>query len=244
MKPFLPTPLWEYYFYPDMDMEIAPTGVYPTPKDWGVKVDTNFELKEDGSLVGFTGGGFPFPDITLDDPQAGAKIICNMLWRPGAYDYAMPHVMWSRSPGGKLDRELQFVMTAVEYAKGDFCLVPGQEEVRAKMFTEFRAPRDRAGSKNLLVNFLDPYKEENGWLYLPAQRKPRRVLSSERTGESGLFADFIREDGALDFGGRVYQPTWRVLGKKKVLATKGRGLPGQPSQPAGRSTRQHVGASR
>jgi hypothetical protein len=76
-----------------------------------------------------------------------------------------------------------------------------------------------AGSKNLQINFLDPYKEENGWLYQPAQRKPRRVLSSERTGESGLFADFIREDSALDFGGRVYQHTWRLLGKKKVLAT-------------------------
>jgi len=218
LKPFLPAPLWEYYVYPDMEMEIAPTGVYPTPKEWGEKVDTDFELKEDGSLLGFAGGGFPFPDIKIEDPQAGAKIIWNMLWRPGAYDYVMPHVTWSRSPGGKLDREFQVVATSVEFAKGDFCLVPGQEEVRGKTLGEFRTPRDMAGSKNLQINFLDPYKEENGWLYLPAQRKPRRVLSSERTGESGLLADSIREDSALDFGGRVYQHTWRLLGKKKVLA--------------------------
>ena len=88
------------------------------------------------------------------------KIVWNMLWRPGAYDFVMPHVVWSRSPGGKLDREFQVVATSAEFAKGDFCLVPGQEEVRGKMLTEFRAPRDMAGSKNLQVNFLDPYKEE------------------------------------------------------------------------------------
>jgi hypothetical protein len=35
LKPFLPLPAWEFYFYPEMDMEIAPTGHYPPPKGWG-----------------------------------------------------------------------------------------------------------------------------------------------------------------------------------------------------------------
>ena len=52
IKPFLPAPLWEYYFYPDMDMKIAPTGVYPTPKEWGAKVDTDFELKRTAHSLG------------------------------------------------------------------------------------------------------------------------------------------------------------------------------------------------
>ena len=35
IKPFLPQPAWEYYFFDDMDMEIAATGTYPPPADWG-----------------------------------------------------------------------------------------------------------------------------------------------------------------------------------------------------------------
>ena len=33
IKPFLPQPAWEFYFFDDMDMEIAETGKYPLPAD-------------------------------------------------------------------------------------------------------------------------------------------------------------------------------------------------------------------
>jgi uncharacterized protein DUF1329 len=217
LKPFIPLPAWEFYFYPEMDMEIAPTGHYPPPEGWGTKVVDGFVLKEDGALVGFTGGGFPFPKIKPEDPQAAVKVLWNMLWRPGAYNYFMPMVAWSRGVGGKLDREIHFDATSAEFAKGDHCLVPGQEEVRAKSLTEFRAPHDMAGMKNLRTSYVDPYKEDDGWLYLPAQRKPRRQLSSERTSESpGM--DGIPEDG-MGFNGKAYEHTWKYVGKKTVLAT-------------------------
>jgi hypothetical protein len=72
-------------------------------------------------------------------------------------------------------------------------LLPGYEEVRGKSLTEFRSPRDVAGTKNLTIRYLDPYKEDDGWLYMPSQRKPRRLLSSERTSENPG-SDSIRED--------------------------------------------------
>jgi len=120
LKPFIPISAWEYYFFPDMEMEIAPTGTYPPPEGWGENRVDGYYLKEDGSLIGFTGGGFPFPEIQPDDPQAAVKVLWNMLWRPRVYDYYMPHVMWSRSPGGKLDREFQFITTSIEFAKGTY----------------------------------------------------------------------------------------------------------------------------
>src|SRR5215475_8652315 len=48
LKPFVPLPAWEFYFYPEMDMEIAPTGHYPPPQEWGEKVVDGDALKEDG----------------------------------------------------------------------------------------------------------------------------------------------------------------------------------------------------
>jgi hypothetical protein len=217
LKPFVPLPAWEFYFYPEMDMEIAPTGHYPPPEEWGAKVVPGYSLQEDGALVGFTGGGFPFPEIKPDDPQAAVQVLWNLLWRPGAYSTVMPMVAWSRGVGGKLDREIALVSTSAEFARGDHCLVPGQEEVRGKSLTEFRAPRDLAGTKTLTTTYVDPYKEDDGWLYSPAQRKPRRQLSSERTSElPGM--DFIPEDG-MGFNGKVYEHTWKYLGKKTVLAT-------------------------
>jgi hypothetical protein len=217
LKPFLPQPAWEYYFFNDMDMEIAATGTYPPPADWGKHVTTGYYLDDQGALFGFNGGGFPFPEIKPNDPYAALKVYWNTYWHPGHSDYFMPMVAWGRSVKGQLDREFEFVSTSAEYAKGEACLVPGYEGVKSKSIMEFRSPRDLAGTRNLQVEYTDPYKENDAWLYSPTQRKPRRILSSERTGETqGM--DFIRDD-AMGFGGKVHEQNWAYLGKKWVLAT-------------------------
>lgn len=217
IKPFLPQPAWEYYFFDDMDMEIAATGTYPPPADWGKNITSGYYLDEHGALFGFNGAGWPFPEIKADDPLAALKVYWNSYWRPGHGDFFMPMVAWGRSEHGKLDREFEFVSTTAEYAKGDHCLVEGYEGVKSKSIMEFRSPRDLAGTRNLQIEYADPYKENDSWIYSPAQRKPRRVLSSERTGETqGM--DFIREDN-MGFGGKVHEQQWTYLGKKLVLAT-------------------------
>ena len=218
LKPFIPLAAWEYYFFPDMEMEISATGTYPPPDDWGKNVVPGYELKDDGALVGFRGGGFPFSEITPTDPQAGVKVLWNMLWRPGGYTYLMPMVSWSRGEGGTLDRQMEFTSTSAEFAQGSFCLIPGYEEVKTKSITEFRSPRDMTGTKNINITYVDPYKEDAGWMYSPAQRKPRRLLSSERTSESSTSPDYIREDG-YGFDGRVHKHNWNYLGTRTVLVT-------------------------
>ena len=217
LEPFIPQSAWEYYFFDDMEMEITETGDYPPAPDWGKNVPTDYHIDEDGVLINFKGGGFPFPTIAPDDPQAAAKVIWNMLWRPGTNDYVMPMVAWSRSENGQLDREFEFTSVNAEYALGEHTLVPGYEEVRSKMLMEFRSPRDLAGAKNLSITYVDHYKEDSGWMYSPAQRKPRRMLASERTSEV-MGMDFTMED-AMGFGGKVHEQNWTYLGRKKVLAT-------------------------
>lgn len=81
---------------------------------------------------------------------------------------------------------------------------------------EFRSPRDMAGAKDMSIEYVDHHKENSGWLYMPAQRKPRRTLASERTGEL-MGMDMIRED-SNGFGGKVFENNWTYLGKRKVLA--------------------------
>jgi hypothetical protein len=217
LRPFIPQPAWEFYFFPDMEMEIAATGTYPPPEDWGKNVSNGYYLDDQGALIGFNGGGFPFPEIKPDDPQAAVKVFWNLYWRPGHSDNFMPMVAWGRGENGRLDREFEFVSTSTEYAKGDHCLVPGYEGVKYKSIMEFRSPRDLAGTRNLQIEYTDPYKENDSWTYSPVQRKPRRVLSSERTSENqGM--DFIREDG-MGFGGKVYEQNWTYVGKKWILAT-------------------------
>ncbi len=216
LEGLIPRTAWGYYFFPDMDMEIAPTGSYAPPEGWGVNVQEP-RLDETGTLAGFTGGGFPFPTIDPQDPQAGQKVIWNMLWRPGANDYDMPMVTWLRSEGGKLDRQMEYTSVNAQYARGEHCLVPGYEEVRSKKIMEFRSPRDMAGAKNMTISYIDHSAEDSGWLYMPAQRKPRKTLASERTGEL-MGMDMIREDSD-GFAGKVYENDWTYLGKRKVLAT-------------------------
>ena len=217
LEPLIPQSAWDYYFFDGLDMEIAATGHYPPPAEWGKNVPSDYTLDERGVLVGFTGGGFPFADITADDPRAAHKVVWNMLWRPGAEGYVMPMVAWLRSENGQLDRKLEFTALSSRYAQGAHCLVPGYEEIRTKQLMEFRSPRDMAGAKTLTKTYVDHYKEDAGWLYMPAQRKPRRTLASERTSEL-MGMDYTMED-AMGFGGKVYEHNWIYLGKRAVLAT-------------------------
>jgi hypothetical protein len=149
--------------------------------------------------------------------MAAQKVIWNMFWRPGALDYNMPMVAWLRSENGKLDRQLEFTQVGATYAKGEESLVPGYEEVKSKSIMEFRAPRDMAGTKSMTIQYVDHYKEDSGWLYMPSQRKPRRTMASERTAESSMGMDMINEDG-LGFAGKVYENDWTYLGKRPVFA--------------------------
>lgn len=218
LETIIPRSAWQYYIFDDLDMEITATAHYPAPEEWGQNVASGYTLDENGVLLNFTGGGFPFAEIDPDDPMAGQKVIWNMLWRPGENDYVMPMVTWMRSENGALDRKLEYTSVNSTYAMGDDqCLVPGYEEVKNKRVMEFRSPRDMAGAKDLSIAYVDHYKENSGWMYVPAQRKPRRTLASERTSEL-MGMDMIRED-INGFGGKVHENNWTYLGKRKVVAT-------------------------
>ena len=217
LEQYIPRTVWNYYFFDGLQMEIAPTASYPLPPDWRNDGQGAHQLDERGVLRGFSGGGTPFPQVGAADPQAAVKVIWNMLGRPGDHDFDMPMVTWLRSENGKLDRELEYMSTNASFALGERCLVPGYEEVKSKRVMEFRSPRDMAGAKDMQIAYIDHDREDSGWMYMPAQRKPRRTLASERTSEL-MGMDMIRED-LNGFGGKVYENNWTYLGRRKVLAT-------------------------
>ena len=216
LNALIPSPAWEYYIFADMEMTVVPKGHYPSPPSWG-RGSQEGTLDENGVLVGFTGGGFPFPKVVENDPLAGQKVVWNMLWRPGQNDFDMPMTTWLRSENGKLDRKMEFTGVSSTYARGEKCLVEGYEEVKSKRIMEFRSPRDMAGAKDMSISYVDHYRENSGWVYMPSQRKPRRTLASERTSEL-MGMDLIRED-MNGFSGKIYENDWDYLGKRKVLAT-------------------------
>ncbi len=216
LNALIPSPAWEYYIFADMEMTVVPKGYYPSPPSWGRGSQEGI-LDENGVLVGFTGGGFPFPKVVENDPLAGQKVVWNMLWRPGQHDFDMPMTTWLRSENGKLDRKMEFTGVSSTYARGEKCLVEGYEEVKSKRIMEFRSPRDMAGAKDMSISYVDHYRENSGWVYMPSQRKPRRTLASERTSEL-MGMDLIRED-MNGFSGKIYENDWDYLGKRKVLAT-------------------------
>ncbi|MBI4696775.1 MAG: DUF1329 domain-containing protein [Gammaproteobacteria bacterium] len=217
LEAYLPRTVWQYYFFDGMEMEVAPTAHYPTPDNWKMDGSGDYRLDEHGILRGFKGGGTPFPQLEESDPQAAVKLIWNLMWRPGEHDYDMPMMTWLRSENGKLDREMEYMSTNATYAIGDRCLVPGYEEVKSKRIMEFRSPRDMAGAKDMQVVYVDHDREDSGWLYMPAQRKPRRTLASERTSEL-MGMDMIRED-LNGFNGKIHENNWTYLGRRKILAT-------------------------
>ena len=165
LEPLIPMPAWRYYIFEGMDMEVVPPSYYPLPPEWGKGIDEG-QLDDNAVLVGFKGGGFPFPTIDENDPLAAQKVIWNMFWRPGQNDFDMPMTTWLRSENGKIDRKMEFTGVSSTYARGKTCLVEGYEEVKSKRIMEFRSPRDMAGAKDMSISYVDHYRENSGWPFI------------------------------------------------------------------------------
>lgn len=226
LEPFIPQPVWPLYFYPDMSMEVAPTGDYPIHKDFLEATAANqgrVTLDTDGELHGYNGLGFPFDpkELSPTDPQVALKVLWDFWYRPGHDDYYMPMETRLRDSAGNDGRVLQYVATEKLYIGNTGTpngrLVPAESDVESKLWTSFEQPQDVRDTQMIITKYLDHRKDDDVVVFTRKERRARRMSAAERL-DPWMGTDILSED-FYGFSGQVPEWKWQYVGRRKILAT-------------------------
>jgi len=192
-----------------------------------------YDVDEEGLIVDLATGklpefidGLPFPEIDLEDPHAGPKIMYNKHF----YSYVVGsievpfQVKWI---GRKTGFEREIIMDYLTYALDGY--PPAREEsnpenVEMHSLIMALAPFDVKGTNILLWRYRDA-KLDSTFAYVPAIRRVRRMSPANRS-DAFLGSDFCVDD-AWGYGGKVNAFNWKVIKKVDQL------LPAYPGKPLG-----------
>jgi hypothetical protein len=160
--------------------------------------------------------GMPFPEIDLNDPHAGEKIMYNKHY----YSYAVGpiqvpfQVSWL---GRKTGFEREIIMDYWTYLLDGY--PPAREEsnpegVEMHSLIIALAPYDIKGTNILLWRYRSD-KLDSTFAYVPAIRRVRRMSPANRS-DSFLGSDFCVDD-AWGYGGKIQTFNWKLIEKKDQL---------------------------
>ena len=160
--------------------------------------------------------GMPFPEIDLEDPNAGQKIMYNKHY----YSYAVGpiqvpfQVSWV---GRKTGFEREIIMDYWTYILDGY--PPAREEsnpedVEMHSLIIALAPYDIKGTNILLWRYRND-KLDSTFAYVPAIRRVRRMSPANRS-DSFLGSDFCVDD-AWGYGGKINTFNWKLIEKKDQL---------------------------
>jgi hypothetical protein len=172
-----------------------------------------------GYFSGYTQGQ-PFPDIDVNDPEAGPKIGYNVEYRlrPDELIYEYIDLVY-RGKNNKIERLLNMKVRQL-YFTGRATMPPVEnpEQVRWQEFVGFSDPLDVAGVSFLIKRFMDPGKIDDSWAYIPAVRRIRRMASAQRS-DPLLGSDWSLED-MYCYNDKVEDQTWKLLRKQKMYLNR------------------------
>ncbi len=161
--------------------------------------------------------GLPFPKVDPEDPKLPQKVMYNALY--------MQYIL----------ANLRFPFQSIYIGRSGFereigCLwqqaamdgYPGARDVHNPNNVEkytillVNKPFDLSGTSIMLWRYLDPTKQDSTFGYIPAIRRVRRMSPANRS-DALLGSDFSVDD-ANGFDGKITAFTWKLIGKREMLA--------------------------
>jgi len=160
--------------------------------------------------------GYPFPDVTPEDAQAGCKIAWNftaaslMAGGSGASFYLTG---LDQKGAYRTVRTRVQAMALVGRHGGP---IPNPDRLAAKATSLALEPPDVEGVSTLTVRHLDWNKPDDMWAYVPQTRRARHISAASRSepvAGMDIFADDIN-----CYAGKVETYRWKLVGQGQVLA--------------------------
>jgi len=168
--------------------------------------------------------GLPFPQIDLNDPRAGAKIMYNKHY----FTYACGDIfvqLQTRWIGRNTGFERELVMEYWTYVLDGYPPAKqrtNKEDLEVHSIIRVLAPFDIKGTNVLLWRYRDE-RQDSTFSYVPAIRRVRRMSPGNRS-DSFLGSDFCVDD-AWGYAGKVNAFDWKLVKKVDQL------IPFYPGKP-------------
>lgn len=181
-----------------------------------------------GALTGYV-AGLPFPSVQNDDPDSAIKRMFNfeaatafdnlhiqgISCDTGAIDLASLNVVVEKSFRIDSLTKLRFVGRLIAAPIPE--IVPNKDEVQHKLHIgPIMEPFDLRGTSSVWYRYLDPYRQDDTWLYLPQLRRVKRLSSAQRS--EALYEQDADLDSFDGFSASIAWQTWRHLGERTILA--------------------------
>jgi len=224
----IPPMYWPYFAYDGMQVKIAPTRHYELDKTYMDLTEKNaaqVKIGPRGELVGYAGGGFPFPPGSLDasDPLVGVKVAWNYNCRWMGSGMTLPTM---RIPFYDKNNTRFREMTAY-YRRTYFSdrvddlgrqtLVAGDtSDVEWKEYFVIWSPFDVKDTEYVIVRYNNPERMDEAWAYLPTLRRVRKVPASQRS-DSLLGLEHTLDD-FYGSNAKISTMDWKYIGEGRVLA--------------------------
>ncbi len=109
-----------------------------------------------------------------------------------------------------------FWFNGLLYADNGSLYLPNKNQYESFNAVGYNAPYDLRGSIPLTHRYDNPDKADDMWLYLPSQRKVRRLSTTQRWDRLPGGFDFTY-DSILCFQGKPTHYEWKYLGRKMLL---------------------------
>jgi len=167
--------------------------------------------------------GRPFPDPpSTDDPRAGDKLAWNMRYAFAGDGGRIKPFYWQyrNMRTGKVERELSFAAASLRFKHRTISpplpdLPRNPSGIFNALYLHVLAPPDIRHTQVLIHRLEDDTRQEEGWLYLSAQRRVRRLPTGQNT-DAFLGSDIMIED-FLGYNGRIMDMEWRYIETRQVL---------------------------
>lgn len=164
--------------------------------------------------------GMPFPNISMEDPDAAEKMIWN-------HHYGAPHQNYADYPKFAflfvddekgLERTQHWVLKRyfMKGRLGEESTVEGDGKILAKQLLFATFPRDIRGLGTYTVRYDDP-KVEDTWAYIRTVRRTRRLSGGAWMDPIGG-TDQLNDDIEIFNAHPAWYPKYKLLGKRWVLA--------------------------
>jgi hypothetical protein len=182
-----------------------------------------YDVDADGLMVDLKTGklpefidGLPFPEIDVNDPNAGSKVMYNKHY----YSYTVGNIVvsfQSKWIGRKTGFERELVSEYWTYILDGY--PPAKEEsnpenVEMHSLIITLAPFDVRGTNILLWRYRNE-RLDSTFAYVPAIRRVRRMSPANRS-DAFLGSDFCVDD-AWGYGGKINAFTWKLIKKADQL---------------------------
>ena len=251
LEPYLPAPFWAHrdaFLHPGMKMTIGPAfRDYSPPPVYATASEANrgsASIGPESTLVGYR-SGLPFAEVDCKaDPQAGAKLIWNFVWRWQGFgmDGSVRYTYWEKGAKRALEyRGQSFGFFLKHRPEPQFAEQGGDVFRREKRAIVVglvgEAPEQARGIRTLTYRYEASFgssataQPEDTWVFVPDLRRTRKISETRR---STAFAgtDFSFDD-LFSFSGLPVQYEWSCLGEQVLLAPTNTTVRGYPYEEDG-----------